>query len=891
MRLITGPLRSGKTTAILDRFRAELRSGARQPLLFVPTATMAEHLRNRLLREKFVFPPSAVTTLSKFAGEFAAGTTAVSTAALQILLDEVLRDQTVYTAVSDFAGFRSALVHAIEEVSAAGGSPSSLEGLGVDEFTTVYQAVATEVVKRKWLFKSEQLRESAAAIGARTPSKSPVFIDGFFSFTPAELAIIKALAAASPDLIVTLPEWPAGERAIEALIHMGAEVEWVAPQGRSPERILIDAPTFELEVTDIARRILDEHASGRHLREIGVIVRSEALYVDALRAAFERFGIPCRFYFGADLTHHSAIRYLTGLVQLVLTNWEHASAATVLRLPDSPLEAAGFGDSFEASLRKGTWTSGLEEIAGAMPEGYAFAESLQSLDSLRTQSLTPAKWVQKLLRLQSLLASPEIRDRISHERAALWRERGQALAAFETSLNEAAELCDANANLSLAGFWEVVRTVIAERTLRVNDHRRDVVHIIDAFEARQWELPVVFVCGLLEGDFPKHHTQDPLLPDYVRKLVQDRGIQLQASTDRQQEEAFLFDVATSRATSKLFLSYPKLNAKGDANLRSFLLDKFCERHNLKGTGARGIRPHPKLQRRPLPPPAIRDEALQVALRQSTAVLRPTAIEVYLQCPFQYFAEHTLKLKALAEVPSQRMNGPAQGSVVHAIMERVARDKMDVAAALDQVFEKSRLDAKIPQTYRLEAIRLEILYYLRRFLNAGKLQAANQLLIERDIEFQLDEHTIVRGRVDRIEVDAHGRATVIDLKYKDPKGVKDLVKAHNEGRLVQGGLYLAALQGSEWTPTGMLYCATKKDAGLSGWIAEGAYAGLGHDCSPQDLNAMIAASREVAANALVQIRAGHIAPEPFDEDKCQYCNSLHLCRYEAGQAAVVAGGAQ
>ena len=54
--------------------------------------------------------------------------------------------------------------------------------------------------------------------------------------------------------------------------------------------------------------------------------------------------------------------------------------------------------------------------------------------------------------------------------------------------------------------------------LRVPDHRRDVVHVIDAFEARQWSLPVVFVCGLLEKEFPKYQTEDAILPDPRRRI-------------------------------------------------------------------------------------------------------------------------------------------------------------------------------------------------------------------------------------------------------------------------------------------------------------------------------------------------------------------------------------
>jgi hypothetical protein len=53
--------------------------------------------------------------------------------------------------------------------------------------------------------------------------------------------------------------------------------------------------------------------------------------------------------------------------------------------------------------------------------------------------------------------------------------------------------------------------------------------------------------------------------------------------------------------------------------------------------------------------------------------------------------------------------------------------------------------------------------------------------------------------------------------------------------------------------------------------------------------MMAASRQAAVDTLVQIRSGHIAPDPFDQEKCEYCAAIDVCRWEVQQPAVVAGG--
>lgn len=71
MRILVGPPGSGKTHRILEQARARLRVGAADFRLLVPTATMAEHVRNQLAREGFVFRPVLVETLSRFLDPFA----------------------------------------------------------------------------------------------------------------------------------------------------------------------------------------------------------------------------------------------------------------------------------------------------------------------------------------------------------------------------------------------------------------------------------------------------------------------------------------------------------------------------------------------------------------------------------------------------------------------------------------------------------------------------------------------------------------------------------------------------------------------------------------------------------------------------------------------------
>ena len=111
-------------------------------------------------------------------------------------------------------------------------------------------------------------------------------------------------------------------------------------------------------MSEIARRIIQAHDNGRPWREMGVLVRSEATYVPALRSAFQRFGIPARFYFSSPLEDAPAVRFFRGVMEALLSGWDHVATLRALRLPGSPLEARGAGDAFEYAVLKRVPRSG-----------------------------------------------------------------------------------------------------------------------------------------------------------------------------------------------------------------------------------------------------------------------------------------------------------------------------------------------------------------------------------------------------------------------------------------------------------------------------------------------------------------------------------------------------
>ena len=142
-----------------------------------------------------------------------------------------------------------------------------------------------------------------------------------------------------------------------------------------------------------------------------------------------------------------------------------------------------------------------------------------------------------------------------------------------------------------------------------------------------------------------------------------------------------------------------------------------------------------------------------------------------------------------------------GTLVHGLAESVASGKTDaeLQAALDEAWV--RVDAGAPWFSRRERRRVEQM--LQNFVtwlerSRAELKAAG---VEQDIEVELpaggaDEvRVLLRGRVDRVELDSEGRPVIVDIKTgKVPVSGKD-AEEHPQLAAYQLAVLLGAIKGS------------------------------------------------------------------------------------------------
>jgi ATP-dependent helicase/DNAse subunit B len=879
MLFITGPAGSGKTSLLLDRLREAIGRGDTGARLLVPTATLARHLQNRLAREGLVFPPRLVQTFSRFLDAFPAPPQ-VPSPVLYLMVEDAVHKaaRPEFARVAGLPGFSASLAKVIEEFAAAGCDSARLERHLPDAplaaaFLAVYQEVDRELGRRGMATRAGRLRAVAAAIEQQGAGEiRSLMLDGFHALPDPELDVLRALAARI-DVTLTLADGDASAATRARLLAMGAREQRLERKRPHPATVVVEAPSLEREADEIARRILEQSAAGRPFREIGVIVRAAHPYVPLLRAAFERFGAPARVYFDSNLDEQPAVRLLTGAVRAMLGGWDHAATLAVLRLAPR-FALSPVADVFDFAVRAQLPNSGIGPLKALAPEGgerlAKLIDEVAAIEEWQALTLDPKDWAVRFRTLRNLYRPARPAASPNHELALLWRSQAAALDLFDQALDHAALALSGRRRLPLADYWRAVEAVLRLAPLRLEDERRNVVHVLSAHEARQWELPVIFICGMTERQFPGFHPQDPFFPDGARTRLRDAGIRVRNAREWEREERALFDAALTRATMLCALSYPEFDARGERNLPSIFLESLAAARET----SRPVRPRPAAALAAPPPPAIADARLLHLIGPGTAARAPTSLEMFLQCPFQYFGGRTLRLKPAPPRPAERLDFLLQGTIVHEVLREWWPNPGPVEPLFDRVFEEKCEEYGVPQGYRKQRLRDSMLADVVAFTRDERWPRADfRSRVEEEFRFALDESLDIRGKIDRLDVDAAGRAWVIDYKYSSKQATRDKLE---KADLLQAPLYyLAAERHFGLEPAGMFYIGLRGAVQYSGWSR---VADPPVDAVPMD-NSWTANARRATLDAVAQIRAGRIEPDPSDRDRCRYCDFADVCRIE------------
>ncbi len=856
-----------------------LESGHR---IIVPTATLEHHLRNHFAREGLVFRPNVISTLSHLVDEIVPDIPQISEAGLHLLVEESVArcGRSEFARVADKPGFHASLARTLQDLDTAGCNADRFaRHLPAAPFSeallAVWRDVESEMRRRGLNTRGRRLQLAAERVTkAGLPGVSNVQFEGFAQLSDPELLLVNAISANVAQALV-----PAVSALMptllfrETLPHQARVGKSADTAGTSACARLLVADNIEREADEIARRILLESERGVPFREAGIVIRNRKAYEPVLRATLERFGIPARFYFDSPLLDHPVTRFITGLVDSKLSGWEHEQTLAALKLaPSTGISSAM--DRLDIAVREQLPNRGIGKL-------LALAQSDEILTKLLEAS---SAGVRDCPIPRDLFRPGKIKDEVPWSTVAIYRSQAAAVKAFEQTIEECSAWCAASDRpVPFTEYWRTLKTILRLTPLRVADQRRNVVHVLSAYEARQWDLPVLFVCGLIESEFPRRHPQNTFLPDIAIEDLQKAGIRLRTSADRNAEETFLFDSGIARASASLYLSYPRVDGRGEPYVPSAFINGVQNRVQSVEQQCRRVRPAPLSAPEKWKPASalVQPELLRI-FNEGHTKFSATALESYLQCPFQFFATKTLRLREFPRRPEDRLDFLIRGNIVHKTLAEWFVKQPPLGPLFDRIFGEACIENHVSMGYRTEMWRHRLLQDLQRFCAMDTWPRGAVVETEKQFQFDLDENIAIKGRIDRLEYLPDGSAVVIDYKYSKAVNARKLIE---DATKLQAPIYLLAIERAlGLKPAAMVYYSLRDDLKIYG---RGTVPGLRTVLEPLTRAWLDEAELRIV-ESVRQLRAGRIVPAPASMEPCRYCDVRDVCRFE-GAAVRTAGG--
>ena len=546
--------------------------------------------------------------------------------------------------------------------------------------------------------------------------------------------------------------------------HLFAQGAGITPvrDAEGIEIVAAGGATHEIEL--LARRIKrllaegDPDAAGAPVRPADVLVvfRSLDETADQLREIFGQFGVPVAIGIRPALRRAPITAALTAWLRLDLDDWPfrqvlatlahnyfrpqwpewqagRAAAAAEplvrrLQIPAGRAELIGNVERWarQVSAAKtaptGTRSSLAEQAKSAAP---LLARMGRSLDDLPKRA-TLADWTKAITRLAETVGmldaadlTPAASSGRSLDRAA-WQQLIAALAASErlsTSIDSRP------LEFSRREFFDHLQEILRCELLSGDHDETGRVRVLSAENARNLSVPYVFVAGLAEQAFPPHHREDCIYSEAETAQLIAAGLPLVPHADRSRYEMLLFYEVVTRATRRLVLSYPALDARAQPLSPSPYvseIERVCAPHRIRKTAG------PELSSVPdsddvLSPRDFRVRAVSQALAGDAALLAelnghpstlssagnilaglraswsrqrgesfgpfegmllseaasralrarygpdrcwsPSQLEQYARCPYQFFLDRVLRLTPLDE-PVLEINYLGRGQMLH-----------------------------------------------------------------------------------------------------------------------------------------------------------------------------------------------------------------------------------
>jgi RecB family exonuclease len=763
---------------------------------------------------------------------------------------------------------------------------------------------------------------------------------------------VNGLSSADFDLLARLPDLEAleivaseGQLAtglLERLHGLLPELEEVrVPAGDAPivlpallvptgsETVCFTSRDREDELSDVVRRIrvLNRLHPDALLDRTAVVVRRPLPYVYLASDVFASGGVPLTLREALPLAAEPFAAALDLDFTVVATRFSSSSLVALLRSPhfrvaaDSPLTGRDVA-ALEVGLNAfdhGGEATRLEELAAGWTTG-ALAPARDprwEKDGAARGALAAARVVRTLLPLVEQRPASEalgvLRSFLDEFAAPVavhdpLAERLQRARVGVISILDA--LADAHRHhhdlhWAIDELAATVRRCIENETFAPIRGRAGV-QLVDAAAAPFGDFESLHLVGLVDGEWPARRRRNVF---YSHKVLSGLGWPADADESAASRESFIDLLQSPRR----HVSLSTFSLEDDALVdRSPLVDDALRAGLAAATlsiPAMLIFEHEALLARTVPDGALDAGVVSwVRLResrqpssepqfhgfvsgQSPRVWSVSAIDLYGQCPFKFFARHVLRLPE-EYVDEEGLTPLERGKFLHEVFEAFYRawqekghgsitaDRLEDARSLFIDVLTPRLEQLSPSDASIERTR-----FLGSPVAAGLIDVVLRMEAERDVpvverwlEHRLEgtyslrsegglREVSLRGVADRIDLLKDGTFRVID--YKSSRAADDLQLAIYSTAARQR---LAGYRGRDWALAEAAYVAFREDPPVKKLARDS-------DACEKVLEEQ---ERRVVAY-LDAIERGEFPPRPAHRSLCVTCAWAGVCRKEYVEA--------
>jgi len=455
---------------------------------------------------------------------------------------------------------------------------------------------------------------------ARIAHARALFVHGYADITGVQLALVKQLVAlADARVVIDHPPDPTGAGGVGAFTARLRERLSAPRPPAEPARLpappdLLRAPGAHAEVRAVAERIRKLLDAGMRPESIAVVARNLQPLRFAIATHFRRLGVP---FSGGPGFLDPAGRRLRALLALL----EQGARATA----DRWLDAANLRRGAQldlADLRLALHTLGrgrLGEVAALDADAALDGRARYRLpvrvrlagesadDAARSDSVAPrqagvARAERRSVSRESLVwargdAEATLAALAQQERASTLADHARALrelthgalrwardtagcAALDAALAGLAREIPASFALSAGEFRLLLERTLRDVGIAALGGRGGGVQVLSATAARARTFSQLFVIGLERDVFPRVVSEDPLLPDRLRRQLEAVLLDIPIKARGYAEERFLF-AQLCAAADRVQLSWQATSDDGKERAVSPLVQRLRVAHEMR----------------------------------------------------------------------------------------------------------------------------------------------------------------------------------------------------------------------------------------------------------------------------------------------------------------------